>query len=62
MLHRKDYKAVAAIVNRCSGPDSHYSYQTTHTDDLCKDLADYFATDNPRFDRERFLTACGIAA
>lgn len=23
-------------------------------------LADYFANENPRFDRQRFLTACGF--
>ena len=26
----------------------------------CKTLADYLSTDNPRFDKKRFLTACGI--
>ena len=28
-------------------------------DDTCKAIADVFAADNPRFDRERFYTACG---
>jgi hypothetical protein len=27
---------------------------------LARDLADYFATENPRFDRYRFLRACGV--
>ena len=26
-----------------------------------EDMADYFATKNPNFDRERFLKACGVA-
>lgn len=25
-----------------------------------RDLADYFATDNLRFDRDKFLAACGL--
>jgi hypothetical protein len=27
---------------------------------IADDFYDLFAADNPRFDRERFLTACGI--
>lgn len=27
---------------------------------LSRDLADYFAADNPRFDREKFMEACGL--
>lgn len=27
---------------------------------IAKDLADYFATDNKNFDRNRFLQSCGI--
>lgn len=27
---------------------------------FCRDLADYFAQDNPRFDRAKFLVACGL--
>lgn len=29
-------------------------------DALVNDLADYFTQDNPQFDRERFLTTCGL--
>lgn len=28
---------------------------------VANDLADYFATENPRFDRARFLAACEVA-
>jgi hypothetical protein len=27
---------------------------------MATSLADYFAKDNPRFDREKFLEACGL--
>lgn len=30
------------------------------TADLCDAMASYFASENPRFDRQRFLTACGL--
>lgn len=32
----------------------------TSTRRIAGALAEYFATDNPRFQRERFLNACGI--
>lgn len=27
---------------------------------IAKDLADYFTKDNPRFNRQKFLKACGL--
>ena len=30
--------------------------------EMADELADYFASDNPRFDRERFLDACGLGS
>lgn len=60
MFTRQHYKAIAEIVKLCSGPDIHHGYQTTHTADLVDGLADYFAQDNPRFDRAKFRAACGI--
>ncbi len=60
MLTKKDSTAVAEIINHCSGPDVHWKCQTTYTHDLVSSLASYFATQNPRFDRERFMQACGL--
>lgn len=60
MLTRKDYKAIAEIIERCSGPDSHHNCRTTHTADLVKDLATYFAYNNPNFKENLFVQACGI--
>ena len=62
MLTKKDFKAVAEIIekrkklNRGTRLTSNFLY----ADDLAGDLADYFATQNPRFDRERFMKACGL--
>ena len=55
MLTRKVFKEQAAIIKKHLpkvGRESSYSMAT--------DLADYFAGENPRFDRERFFEACGL--
>lgn len=48
-MSRKDYVRIAAII-KARGSDV----------DLANDFADLFEEDNERFDRERFLTACGV--
>ncbi len=55
-MTKKHYEAIAAAFR---------AYITTNTGaniarPIAKDLADYFATDNPKFDRARFLQACGL--
>ena len=63
MLTKKDFKAVAEIIESLCDwrtthkhPDSYY-YGVR---DAVEKLADYFATQNPRFDRQKFLDACGL--
>jgi hypothetical protein len=67
-LSRKNYEAVAAIVKGSrlvdprTGPASDrrdVGYESA-LDEVAGRLATYFATDNPRFDRARFLDACGL--
>ena len=58
MVTKKDLKAIADIievntVNKTSMP-------VVHKLGLVKHLSEYFATQNPRFDRERFMIACGL--
>ena len=55
MLTRKVYEAQAAIIKKhvpTAGRDQCY--------ELATDIANYFANDNPRFDRTRFFEACGL--
>jgi hypothetical protein len=55
MLTRKVYEAQAAIIKKhvpTAGRD--------HCYELATDIANYFANDNPRFDRTRFFEACGF--
>lgn len=53
-MTKKDYVAIAAIIVEHKND----RYRPAHTIALA--LAGYFATDNARFDRARFLRACGI--
>jgi hypothetical protein len=63
MLTKKDFKAVAEIIK--TGIDITIIYSTTEPNttikgDIADRLADYFATQNLRFDRKRFMKACGL--
>lgn len=56
-MTKKHYEAIATIFlhhKRCKDMD----FQPSQS--IEKDLADYFATDNKNFNREKFLQACGI--
>ena len=55
-MSRKDYIATAGILN---------ARRTLHPGVallIARDLADMFSRDNPRFDRGRFLAACGFSS
>ena len=54
MLSRKDYEAISRIIQGITtAPDLVIDHQ-----ELVERLAEYFAGDNPRFDKERFIEAC----
>jgi len=63
MFTKKHYKAIAEIIREeyhgNNGPDG-----TTTEQYVCRNiasgLAGYFATDNPLFDRKKFMIACGL--
>lgn len=58
MLSRQHYKAIAEIIK---GNDTGERVSTRLVClDIAEELANYFAQDNPRFDRQKFLAACGI--
>lgn len=51
-MTKRHYEAIAAILaNSTPGPER---------DDIAKRLAEYFAANNPNFDRKLFLRACGV--
>lgn len=56
---RKHYIAAAEVIRTAIASDGtpiDRGYQMT----VARLLADIFTDDNPRFDRDRFFTACGI--
>lgn len=55
MVTKKDFKAIAGIIkeNSCWAEDFYPEY-------IAKALADYFEQENLRFDRQKFLDACGL--
>lgn len=53
MMTKQDFIAHAKIIREATG-----SFDAVHVIALA--LADYYAAANPRFDRARFLTACGV--
>jgi len=54
MMTRKDYVIVAQILSSYKDLiGDEFTYQ-----DLVDEFAAYFAEDNPRFDFNRFITAC----
>lgn len=74
-MTRKDYQRIAEAI-RQSAPketapmDRYRSIERRISQRIADDfaeriarrLADVFAEDNPRFDRERFLSACGFGS
>lgn len=66
MCSRKDYVAVAACIQAAQVDVVNKEPKKSHRDMLdgvslaAEHIADYFAADNARFDRERFLAACGV--
>lgn len=63
-MTRKDYVLIAAClaaVRADCTADKHREHEFAALDAVARDLAHQLANDNPRFDRARFLAACGVA-
>jgi hypothetical protein len=54
-MTRKHYIAIAKILKSTDGIHD-YACKAA----IAKSMADYFESNNQNFDRERFLTACGV--
>jgi len=59
-MSRKHYIAIAAMLRQhITGATSTAEAVTATV--IAGNLAGYFAEDNPAFDSDRFLTACGLS-
>lgn len=61
-MSRKDYEAIAAIIagDIASKRDACNVDVEDVLRNVARSMADHFARDNARFDRQRFYAACGI--
>ena len=55
MVSKKDFKAVAEIIRKADK-----SGELKYAGSVAYRFSKYFATQNPHFDRERFMKACGL--
>lgn len=58
-MTRKDYQAIAVIISSLADK---YQFDEGRNivAEIVEDLSDIFTDDNPRFDREKFVKACGL--
>ena len=56
-MRRKDYELIAGVI---AGMPAFAPNLRTARDSCARAFAERLATDNPRFDRARFLRACGV--
>ncbi len=61
-MSRKDYCAIANVIaGEVALAENDGADHTVSTlENVARSVADVFAADNPRFDRQRFYTAAGI--
>lgn len=59
-MTRKDYNALADAIRRQIGCYTDTPLALAATAATAHVIADVCAADNPRFDRDRFLIACGV--
>ena len=59
MMTAKDFKAIAKAISHNTYTGSHGGYYIM-LEDITNDLCDYFQTTNAKFDRDKFLKACGV--
>lgn len=55
-MTKKHFEAIATILFEVHDDYPHDGA----VDAMASRLADYFKAENPRFDRDKFLTACGL--
>ena len=56
-MTRKDYQLIADVINSIQAD---FGDNPVSLDVVASELSSALSQDNPRFDRARFLTACGV--
>jgi hypothetical protein len=60
MMTKKHYIKIAALIRKQADRDDLNGYQDEMLHDLTTDLCAILKDDNPAFDKDRFMTACGF--
>jgi len=64
-MTKKDFELIASALLRADeyiGTDFAADRERDIYNRCCRELADALATTNPKFDRAKFLAACGVAS
>jgi len=56
MITKKEFEGIAEVISRAK----ERGYGTWRTSPLVSELADYFETANPNFDRNKFFKDCKV--
>jgi hypothetical protein len=59
-MTRKDFQLIADVIARLSADFTNGGEDVVSLSLVAEELADALATTNDRFNRETFLTACGV--
>lgn len=62
-MTRKDYVLIAKVINGAVNYEKDFNNNTERAEALtlmAHTFSSVLASENPRFDRERFLKACGV--
>ena len=59
-MTKKDYELIANVINGCVKYDTGELTGKQMLVEVSYQLAEFLKQDNPRFDKNKFITACGI--
>lgn len=57
-MTKKDFEAIAQLIRPTADPDNPVEVEVIRN--LAERMAAMFARENPRFDRNKFMQACGF--
>jgi len=59
-MSRKDYVAIAMAINEAYKMSDYHPEARHDMERVAGNIARVFAANNPNFDRDRFMAACGV--
>ena len=59
-MTKKDFELIARVIRLSKRRFDAYNETAIEIHEFAKEMAYHLSATNPRFDRERFLAACGV--